>query len=155
MPKLVLRANQFALIHSAVTKEAYKVEKSLISKLALILNEKDSSLYFPDKYEEACKKLQKSLDLLNTKIRLIELENEDSAEETNTTLDDLKNEASKVDAMLKEIQNLYSTLNELKYIGIILEEKSKQRDSIFDCYDITEEERKENRRNGGSDNYLI
>ena len=136
MPKLVLRANQFALIHSAVTKASYKVEESLKNKLALILGEQAGSLYFPDKYEEACKKLEKSLDLLNTKIKLITLENEETSEETNAVLDDLKNEASKIDAMLKEINELYSTCNELKYIGTILEEKSKQRDSIFDRYDI-------------------
>ena len=155
MPKLVLRANQFALIHSAVSKESYKAEEFLKKKLALILDENASKIYFPDKYEEACKKLEKTLELLNTKIRLIELENEEPSEETATTLDNLKNEASNVDALLKEIKDLFYTLNELLYVGTILDEKSKQRDSIFERYDITEEERKENRRNAGSDNYLI
>lgn len=155
MPKLVLRAHQFALIHSAVEKEVYKGERSLKDKISPILNEDFDCFYLSNKYEEACKKLKKSLELLNTKIRLIELENDEVSVETNTALDELKNEASKIDAMLKEIEESYNTLTELKYIAIIIEEKSKQHDSIFENCDITEEERKERRRNGGSDNYLI
>lgn len=155
MPKLVLRARQFALIHSAVNNEANKTENSLKTKLALILGEEACHICLPDKFEEACKKLEKSLELLNTKIKLVGLENEEPSEETKTTLVNMRKEASDTDAMLKEIKELYCNLNDLKYIGTIIEEKSKRRDSIFESYDITEEERKENRRNGGSDNYLI
>lgn len=156
MPKLVLRSENFACIYTATNRELSRIKTELKEKLSAILGyELSYNSSVDDKTQEACEKLEKSLHILNAKIRLIKLENEVLSEDMLNTIDDLKYEFSKASSLLQEIQEMYDMIKDLSPLCEILKEKSEQRDKLFEKYDMTPDERREYKANLGSDNHLI
>ena len=117
MPKLVLKSQQFAWIYMAAQKELSILEVKLAKKLGDVLGDQNIyRSYFTEKTEEACEKLSKSIELLNAKIKIIELEHEEPSDDILNTLNKLKDERSKAES-LKVIANLQNGILNLSILN--------------------------------------